>query len=259
MSDSHPFSVNKSVSIYNETGSSHIVLVCEHASNYVADCYGNLGLDQQFLNSHIAWDIGALNFSKQVAELLDAKLVFSTVSRLLYDCNRSPDAQDAIPVSSENISIPGNLGLTDIEKQQRFKLFYAPFKRALCETLDSLGEDAIVVTLHSFTPTYNGVDRDLDIGIIHDKDERLAVALVGLLSKDANVVKLNQPYSARDGVTHTLKEHGVKRGLGNVMIEYKNSLFNSPKTEHALVESLTAALKSVTPQLDSKLHCQDYA
>jgi predicted N-formylglutamate amidohydrolase len=41
----------------------------------------------------------------------------------------------------------------------------------------------------------------------------------------------NDPYGPADGVTHTLKEHGLSNGLLNVMIEVRNDLIaNRPTT-----------------------------
>eukprot|EP01035_Chromulina_nebulosa_P036053 gene36054-48512_t len=37
-------------------------------------------------------------------------------------------------------------------------------------------------------------------------------------------VRRNEPYGPADGVTHTLKEHGIANGLLNVMIEVRNDL-----------------------------------
>jgi len=94
-----------------------IVLVCEHASNFVPPNFNGLGLSEKQLQSHIAWDPGALDTAKLMVSKLDATLVASQVSRLIYDCNRPPHSSTAIPLSSEQQSIPGNSSITPAEKE----------------------------------------------------------------------------------------------------------------------------------------------
>jgi hypothetical protein len=43
----------------NADGAAPVVLVCEHASNYLPTRYRGLGLPKQELSRHIAWDIGS--------------------------------------------------------------------------------------------------------------------------------------------------------------------------------------------------------
>jgi predicted N-formylglutamate amidohydrolase len=66
-----------------------------------------MGLSSDALEAHIAWDPGALGRCQTVmSRLLDAALIFQNFSRLAYDCNRPPEAPDAMPVRSEIIRSP---------------------------------------------------------------------------------------------------------------------------------------------------------
>ena len=75
------------------------------------------------------------------------------------------------------------------------------------------------------TPVYNGEKRSLDIGVLHDRDRRLADFILEAAGKrlDYRILR-NEPYDANDGVTHTLREHALKNTLPNVMIEIRNDL-----------------------------------
>lgn len=84
------------------------VFVCEHASNRLPSRLGDLGLDSDALNSHIAWDPGALAVARIMAKNLNSVLIHQRFSRLVYDCNRPPEALDAMPSVSEIYTIPGN-------------------------------------------------------------------------------------------------------------------------------------------------------
>ena len=88
------------------TGARQFVILCDHASNYIPDGFGTLGLDPDDLQKHIAWDPGALGVSQVMSRELDAPLVESCVSRLIIDCNRPLNAPDLVPSLSEVTTIP---------------------------------------------------------------------------------------------------------------------------------------------------------
>jgi predicted N-formylglutamate amidohydrolase len=90
-------------------------------------------------------------------------------------------------------------------------------------------EMPIIITSHSFTPVFLGQRRQVEIGVLHDKDSRFADAFLHQVSTDTRFdIQRNQPYAATDGVTHTLKHHALPRGLANVMLEIRNDLIASP-------------------------------
>ncbi|MFQ5438590.1 MAG: N-formylglutamate amidohydrolase [Paracoccaceae bacterium] len=220
--------------IANATGRAPILLVCEHASNRFPEAFGTLGLSADARQSHIAWDPGALGVALRVAEHLDAPLVHATVSRLVYDCNRPPEAADAVPSRSENSDIPGNAGLSTDERDQRVRKVYTPFHAALGAAISRYDPQAII-TIHSFTPRWFGALRSTEIGVLHDRDRRLADALLEQAGSFADHrVMRNDPYGPQDGVTHTLREHAVKRGLLNAMMEIRNDLIPDQGTQAAI-------------------------
>ena len=111
------------VATINPSGGSSIVLACEHASSYIPDDYNALGLTAEDQSSHAAWDPGALGVAQKLSHLLNAVLVASQASRLLYDCNRPPSATSAMPTRSELIDIPGNKDLSATENHSESSCF----------------------------------------------------------------------------------------------------------------------------------------
>jgi len=225
---------------------SRIVVVCEHARAFIpADLYG-LGLSADARRSHVAWDPGALGVAQAMSDRLDAVLVSSTVSRLVYDCNRPPDAPDAMPAKSEAYEIPGNADLGAAERAARTERYYEPFRQALAHQIARRG-DVVLITIHSFTPTYHGQKRDVEIGILHDADSRLADAMLDRSSPYDT--RRNQPYGPENGVTHTLKEHALPGGHLNVMLEIRSDLIATPAQQARMAELLdgwlSAALESL--------------
>jgi predicted N-formylglutamate amidohydrolase len=235
------------VEVRNPAGAGDFLIVCEHASRRIPASFGGLGLDEAMLASHIAWDPGALAVAEAMSARLDATLVAQRFSRLLYDCNRPPESPAAVPAVSEIFEIPGNTGLSAADRQARVDRFYVPFRDTLAGCLDrriNAGRMPVIVTVHSFTPVYKGVRREVELGVLHDSDARLADALLETTKAGTSlVIRRNEPYGAADGVTHTLVEHGVARGLLNVMLEIRNDLIADRASQTKMAEWLADCLK----------------
>jgi predicted N-formylglutamate amidohydrolase len=215
----------------NPQGRSPILLICEHASNRLPARYGTLGLGSTELESHIAWDPGALGVAKELSRLLDAPLIHATVSRLVLDLNREPTAPDSIWTLSEHTTIPGNLDLDSSERAIRVREVYDAFHNAVDVFVNARrasGQLTAIVSIHSFTPVYRDVPRPWQIGLIFDRDERYARSVEAGLNEDpALVVGMNEPYSPADRVFHTLERHAERRGLPPLMIEIRNDLIRT--------------------------------
>ena len=235
------------VTVENAEGRSAVLLVCEHASRKLPASLGTLGLSAEALAAHIAWDPGALAVARRMSGLLDATLIFQNFSRLAYDCNRPPEAPDAMPEVSEIFEIPGNRAISMAERQARVDEIYRPFQRNLAQTIterSKAGRASVIVTIHSFTPIYKGVSRRVEVGILHDRDTRMADQMLEFVRQDQRfVVERNQPYGPEDGVTHTLREHGLANGLMNVMIEVRNDLIRD-ETGQGVMAGFLAGLIS---------------
>lgn len=144
--------------VFNPHGKGDVLLVCEHATATIPSVFGNLGVQQHALLSHIAWDPGALELSMRLAKMSDANLCYQRYSRLLYDCNRPPESPSAIREKSEAYEIPGNRNLSEQERDQRVETFYRPFQKGLSRLLDARnrsGRQTVLVTVHSFTPVFS--------------------------------------------------------------------------------------------------------
>ncbi len=247
-SDESARAQSRTVNAINLSGASDLLLVCEHASNHIPPELAGLGLTDDMLSSHIAWDPGALPVATALSRALDAPLIAHRLSRLVYDCNRPPEAESAVPAVSEIHAIPGNTNLTPAARQARVDLCYAPFREALSAAIEDRIAQArppVLVTIHSFTPIYRGQRRDVEIGVLHDdSDSRLADAMLDSASMDRRFdVRRNAPYGQSDGVMHTLQEHGVSRGLLNVMIEIRNDLIADEAAQADVAQWLGACLR----------------
>jgi predicted N-formylglutamate amidohydrolase len=227
----------------NETGTSPIVLLCEHASNALPKSLGTLGLSDEDMQRHIAYDIGAEGTSRILSKLLDAPLILQRYSRLAYDCNRPPEADGAMPELSEIYNIPGNKNLLPSARLARTREIYRPFHRAVEDYLDLRAAEkrqTIFVTMHSFNPIYKGKPRDFDVGFLFDRDNWLANFLIKAFPSDK--ARLNEPYGPKDGVMHTIGLHAAPRGLKHVMIEIRNDLIANHAGQNTWANHLTVPL-----------------
>jgi predicted N-formylglutamate amidohydrolase len=233
--------------VENPQGRSPILLICEHASNHLPSRYGTLGLGPAEVESHIAWDPGALGVAKGLSRLLDAPLIHATVSRLVLDLNREPSAPDSIWTLSERTTIPGNLDLDAAERAYRVREVYDAFHDtvdAFANARQAAGQLGAVVSVHSFTPVYRDVPRPWQIGLIYNHDDRYARHVeAGLRNDPALTVGMNEPYSPADRVFHTLERHAEKRGLPPLMIEIRNDLIRTEDGQASWAHRLAPLLR----------------
>ena len=241
------------VQVHNRDGKGQVVLICEHASNHIPLEFADLGLADDDRASHAAWDPGALELSRHLSGALDSVLIAGGVSRLVYDCNRPPDAPSAFPQKTELIEVSGNRDLSEAEKMRRTALVYEPFCTVVSDAIDMRGPDIIVVTVHSFTPIYFGRPRAVELGLLHDSDSRLVDAMLENIPQIPHrVVERNAPYGPEDGVTHSLQRHALSRGLQNVMIEVRNDLLTSPAMIAQIAQEILTLLEPALEQANTK-------
>jgi predicted N-formylglutamate amidohydrolase len=227
----------------NADGAGPVLLICEHAANRIPRSLGTLNLDHSVLQSHVAWDPGAYEVALRLTRSLDAALISARFSRLVYDVNRPPDSPQAIRAASEIYDIPGNQNLSARQRNARIEAIYRPFHETitgLIEARAAKGRTSVLVTIHSFTPVYYGKVRPVELGILHDRDARLADCLLDCAPRfTTRSVQRNQPYGPEDGVTHTLAKHALAHGLLNAMIEIRNDLIRTAAQQAELAEALS--------------------
>lgn len=242
----------------NEDGRGPVLLLCEHASNHVPGELGSLGLDDAALCSHIAWDPGARAVSLALSTALDAPLVASRISRLVYDCNRPPEAPGAMPERSETTDVPGNRGLSAADRAARTEAVYVPFCTAVTDVITrrkAAGLATVLVTIHSFTPVYFGQPRAVEIGILHDTDSAIADHMLAEAhALPHRTIDRNSPYGPEDGVTHSLKLHGIAHGLPNVMLELRNDLIADAAGQAKLTEEVLTLLRPALAKIVGDVH-----
>jgi predicted N-formylglutamate amidohydrolase len=216
------------VETVNPSGSSEIVLICEHASNHMPAEYRGLGVPPADLQTHIAWDVGAADVTRGLAGILDAPAFLGTYSRLLIDLNRPFESPASIPAQSEATDIPGNLSLGEAEIERRRRTMFTPFHDRVASYLDrrrAAGRPTWIVTIHSFTPVFLGVARPWHAGILFDQSRDFAETVIEGLARGSGLnVAANQPYTVDREGDYAIPVHGTDRDLPAILVEIRNDL-----------------------------------
>ncbi len=214
--------------IVNPQGDSLVLLLCDHASNAVPARLESLGLEECDLERHIAWDIGAAAVTRRVAVALDAPAVLSGFSRLVIDCNRHIGDEQSIPQASDGTPVPGNLRLTARDIDNRVRHCFAPYHETASRLIAEMEGDhrpPVVIFMHSFTPTMNGHRRPWHVGVLWERDGRMALpALERLRERGDLVVGDNEPYSAREPRGYSMPHHATGAGRPSIQFEIRQDL-----------------------------------
>ena len=241
------------VRMLRPNGSADFLLTSDHAGRTIPRRLARLGLADGELARHIAWDIGIAAVTEHLSAALDAAAVLQTYSRLVIDCNRDPSASTSIPEISELTAIPGNAGLSQAARAARVDAVFRPYHARIAALLDAravAGRRTVLVAMHSFTPVFKGESRAMQVGVLYNRDARLASILLDLLRAEGDlVVGDNAPYAVSDTSDYGVPVHGERRGLPHVEIEIRQDLIADADGQAAWA----ARLARLLPAADARL------
>jgi predicted N-formylglutamate amidohydrolase len=234
----------------NEQGGARVLLTADHASNRIPGPLNNLGLDERVLEQHVAYDIGTRKLVSHLSQHLDAPAVVAGYSRLVVDLNRSLADPTLIPEVSDGIAIPGNQGMTPEHRNDRIHTLYTPYREAIdamlfrMRTADSV---PALVSIHSFTPQMAGERRPWHVGLMWDKDPRIAVPMLQHLRAHPDHFNVgdNLPYSGKHVADYTVDHHAEAAGLPHVAIEIRQDLVNTEDGAERWAAILHVALEDI--------------
>ena len=233
-----------------------LILLCDHAGNAFPPGYGTLGLPEAQLKRHIAYDIGAAAVTRAVAAALGVPAVLTRFSRLLIDPNRGADDPTMIMRLSDGAVIPGNRHLDAAERARRVDRYYRPYHDAIDAVLDrciATGVPPAIISIHSFTESWKGVPRPWHVGILWDRDARLAQPMLDYFNADGGlIVGDNDPYKGSlEG--DCLWQHATVRGLANALIEIRQDLIRDAQGQQAWADRVVALVHALKDRPDLHL------
>ncbi|MFN4273488.1 MAG: N-formylglutamate amidohydrolase [Aliihoeflea sp.] len=226
-----------------------IVCIADHARRDLPEEYGSLGLPEAEFERHIAYDIGVEAVTQGLAEALRVPAILATFSRLLIDPNRGEDDPTLIRQLYDGTIVPGNYPMPEAERERRLANFHRPYHDAVSSLVKSVatasGKPPFIVSIHSFTPSMQGIARPWHAGVLWDKDDRAARPLIDMLSAQPGlVVGDNEPY---DGALRgdTMFRHAIVNGYAHVLIEIRQDLVADQQGVAEWVKRLAPILEAI--------------
>ncbi|MFQ5995031.1 MAG: N-formylglutamate amidohydrolase [Acidiferrobacterales bacterium] len=239
----------RAVVVERPESTSPYLFVCDHAGNQLPRRLGKLGLKNDDLVQHIAWDVGARGLAETFAQRFSATLVRQLYSRLVIDCNRPLDAESSIAEVSEHTVVPGNHSLSEEGIEARRNDIFHPYHGTITAIIDrrlAKRQPTILVAVHSFTPVYKGDARPWHIGLQYNRDARLSHLLRDLLREDETLcVGDNKPYAVDDYTDYTIPVHGEGRRIPHVLFELRHDMIETEEDQYHWAHRLAHSLERV--------------
>jgi predicted N-formylglutamate amidohydrolase len=232
---------------------SPILIVCDHASNYIPTSLRGLGIAPQHLQQHIGYDIGAAGVSRQLARDIGVTAVLGGFSRLVLDPNRYLSAHDSIPSISDGVVIVGNEALSAADRMLRVEELFIPYHCAISQAVTRIlnyFSMPLVLSVHSYTPIFQGFERPWEIGVLWEGDDGVASLLIDYLRDNTDYhVGENEPYHACNPVGYTVKTHAESNNYPHILVEIRQDLIAQEQGQFEFARLLAGALHTIQESL----------
>lgn len=235
-------------------GDEPFFVFCDHASNAIDDDLDCLGMPEDLLATHIAWDIGAGGITRAVGERLSCATLNCKFSRLVVDANRAVEAPDVIPATSDQIPVPGNQMLDEAARQARFARYHDPYHEelgAVIEALSAKHDNLFTISIHSFTDRMMGAadPRPWQAGMLWRHDETSARMLTKFLKSETDwQIGDNEPYDARV-FNYSVDRHIAPKHLRHITLELRQDVIFEERDRLAVADLLARGFRHVTERL----------
>jgi len=218
-----------------------VVITCEHASVRMPRPWSWSPSDLWLVGTHWSYDPGADEITRELAHAFGCPAVLTRFTRMLVDPNRRTDSPTLFRDVAEGRPVQMNTRVDEAERELRLRRLYTPFHRAVDHVLDA-EPFALVLSIHTFTPVYEGIRREMELGVIFDEDQGLAVEVAGRLARTIRDVRLNEPYTGRNGGMYSARVHALRQGIRALEIEVRQDIAIDPARRIPVVEEIRNAL-----------------
>ena len=225
-----------------------VLLTCEHGGRDVPAAYRRVFRGQKaLLSTHRGYDIGALGVATRMASLLAAPLIFSTVTRLLIDLNRSLDQRDVFSEFTRD--------LDEAERASIVATYYRPHRDSVERTVAAAtagGHRVVHVGIHSCTDVLKGSRRELELALLFDEARPLEAVFcerwrdeLARIAPDRRC-PFNQPYrGSDDGLTTSLRGRFSADDYLGLEVEVRQGIIGRAVEQRVIGELLAQSLRSV--------------
>jgi predicted N-formylglutamate amidohydrolase len=228
------------------------LVTCEHGGNRIPARFRScLAGHEAVLQTHRAYDAGALPLARKLARALHAPLIVSTVSRLLIELNRSLGHTHLYSEFTQHAAPKLRDAL--------LKEYYLPYRdqvRTQVAQATQRGKRVLHLSSHSFTPIFNSEVRDADIGLLYDPARHGERELCRSWKRCLRIQtpqfksRLNYPYRGTDdGLTQHLRRHFGNEDYFGIELEINQRYFLQDKKcwrmlSSAVIDGLFCAIEA---------------
>ncbi|MBA2711680.1 MAG: N-formylglutamate amidohydrolase [Tatlockia sp.] len=231
-----------------------LVISCEHAVNTVPEEYQSLfEPHHQLLKTHRGIDFGSKAIATAFYRTFNCDFVQAKATRLLIDCNRSLHHRSCFSEITK--------GLSREEKEKIVRQYYLPFREEVETSIKKLikkGMRVLHLSIHSFTPTLDEVERNVDVGFLYDPKRALEKKLAKLWQQEMKMLnnhlrlRLNSPYRGiTDGFPTALRKKYAEADYIGIEIESNQKLIADPIFLDYLSEFLPQSLRKTLNQQEA--------
>ncbi|MCB9674604.1 MAG: N-formylglutamate amidohydrolase [Alphaproteobacteria bacterium] len=224
-------------------GVSPVVLCCEHASNALPAGM-EWGRDAWIEPTHWAWDPGAALVTRDLTKAFQSRAVLSRVSRLVIDTNRPLYSQTLFRDVADGHPVFLNVGLPDRDRGQRVLDWWEPYHEALSASC-AWAPAEVLLSVHSFTPVYEGNVRDVELGVLFESADDLAAEVMRALRPSGLVIRANEPWSGKGGMMFSCYKHARENGMQALELELRQDLLAIPEKRAHITQHVERALREV--------------
>ncbi len=220
-----------------------ILLLCEHASLRLPAPWNWPQEDAWIVGTHWSIDLGARELTLELAAELNASAVLARFSRLLIDANRPPDSPTLLREEAEGRSVHLNKNADDDERTRRLRDYYRPYHRRIDSFLEAQPE-ASILSVHTFTPVYEGTRRSCEIGVLFNREAELGRRFANELGDRGWQSALNEPYSGADGFAFSPEMHGERHRRTWLELEIRQDIAVDRTRRAQALKAIAAAVRT---------------
>ena len=212
------------------------LITCEHASNRLPAPWTWSENDLRLKEMHWAWDLGAEAFSRELSTELGCTGIVTRFTRLLIDANRALDQENLFREVADGRSVELNTRLRESDKTHRIETYWRPYHEAIEGLMDQQPID-FLLSIHSFTPLYEGNPRSVEMGVLHDGScTELARYWHDRLETLSGMdVRLNEPYTGIGGYMYAASRHAERGNCATIEMEFRQDILENPEERARLI------------------------
>ena len=212
------------------------LITCEHASNRLPTPWTWSENDLRLKEMHWAWDLGAEAFSRELSTELGCTGIVTRFTRLLIDANRAMDQENLFREVADGHSVDLNTQLSESDKTHRIETYWRPYHEAIEGLMDQQPID-FLLSIHSFTPLYEGNPRSVEMGVLHDGSctELARYWRDRLETLSGMDVRLNEPYTGIGGYMYAASRHAERGNCATIEMEFRQDILENPEERARLI------------------------